>query len=141
MSLMRVRRPQLPERWLRCAFPVLGGESSFVMLHVACEVTAQVEAWSLLSNYASQVTGGKYRSPVAPAPPQTLLAASSLRTLSVKEAEVLECIGDGLSSKRIGQQLSLSEHTVRNHTKRIFSKLGVHSRVEAIMVLNAAAPR
>jgi len=61
--------------------------------------------------------------------------------LSEKETEVLRRIGDGLSTEQIAHELSLSEHTVRNYVKRIFGKLGAHSRMDAVSVLNAAAPR
>ncbi|GAA4916774.1 response regulator transcription factor [Nesterenkonia rhizosphaerae] len=54
--------------------------------------------------------------------------------LSGREAQIMELIADGLPNKEIAQQLFLSEKTVKNHTNRIFSKMGVGSRAEAVSV-------
>jgi DNA-binding NarL/FixJ family response regulator len=53
-------------------------------------------------------------------------------TLSQREIEVLELIARGKSNKEIGSALFISEGTVKSHLKRIFPKLGVISRTEAI---------
>ena len=55
-------------------------------------------------------------------------------TLTVREVEVLELTAVGLSNREIGQQLFLSEHTILGYMKSIFVKLGVHSRVQAVVV-------
>lgn len=52
--------------------------------------------------------------------------------LSAREVEVLTQVAAGLDTKAIATQLGLSEHTVRNHVKRIMAKLGVHSRLQAV---------
>jgi PAS domain S-box-containing protein len=55
-----------------------------------------------------------------------------LESLSPREQEIL---GEVLSGKRvtdIAQTLSISRHTVRNHLKAIYRKLGVHSQVELL---------
>jgi LuxR family maltose regulon positive regulatory protein len=52
--------------------------------------------------------------------------------LSEREHEVLENIADGLTNKQIADKLYVSLNTIRTHTKKIFSKLGVHSRTQAI---------
>jgi two-component system nitrate/nitrite response regulator NarL len=53
-------------------------------------------------------------------------------TLSAREREIVTLIGDGLSSSAIGEQLHLSEGTVKTYTRRAFEKLGVSSRAAAI---------
>ena len=53
-------------------------------------------------------------------------------TLSDRELEVLRLIADGLSNKRIGVQLSITERTVKKHVTNILQKLGVGSRSEAL---------
>jgi pimeloyl-ACP methyl ester carboxylesterase len=53
--------------------------------------------------------------------------------LSEREREVLELLARGRDNGAIGQQLGLSGKTVRNHVSNIFSKIGLHSRGEAIV--------
>ncbi|MFL9966823.1 LuxR C-terminal-related transcriptional regulator [Paraburkholderia sediminicola] len=52
--------------------------------------------------------------------------------LSVRELEVLTCVGRGLSNKEIGRSLKLAPETVKWHLKNIFEKLDVSSRIEAV---------
>jgi pimeloyl-ACP methyl ester carboxylesterase/DNA-binding CsgD family transcriptional regulator len=53
--------------------------------------------------------------------------------LSQREREVLALLADGLSNAEIAERLSISEKTVRNHTSRVFDKLGVWTRAQAIV--------
>jgi pimeloyl-ACP methyl ester carboxylesterase/DNA-binding CsgD family transcriptional regulator len=67
---------------------------------------------------------------------------SPLASLSARERAILERMAKGCTNIEIGRQLFISEKTVRNHITRIFEKLGVHSRAQAIVLaLNAAAKR
>ncbi len=50
--------------------------------------------------------------------------------LTPREAEVVHLLAEGLSTREIGQKLSLTEHTIRNYLSAIYEKLGVSSRVE-----------
>jgi two-component system NarL family response regulator len=61
-----------------------------------------------------------------------------LSTLTSREREVLRLVAVGLDNQAIGEQLYLSEHTVRTHIGKILRKLGVHSRSEAARVSLAA---
>ena len=54
--------------------------------------------------------------------------------LTSREADVLRLIGLGRSNREIGRELSLSEHTVKNHVRAVFKKLGVRTRTSAAMV-------
>ena len=51
--------------------------------------------------------------------------------LTKREIEVLVLIANGASAKEIANRLVISVKTARNHTERIYSKLGVSSRSEA----------
>ena len=53
-------------------------------------------------------------------------------TLSTRELEVLQRLGDGESTIDIAAAMFLSTNTVRNHVQSIMQKLGVHSRLEAV---------
>lgn len=50
--------------------------------------------------------------------------------LSMREAEVMEHIARGDTVPRIAAELEVSENTVRTHAKRIYAKLGIHSKQE-----------
>ncbi len=54
--------------------------------------------------------------------------------LSVRELEVLHAIADGNSNKRIGDQLSISEDTVKAHVKNILAKLQANDRTHAVLL-------
>ena len=52
--------------------------------------------------------------------------------LSAREAEVMSLIADGRTNGEIAAHLFLAEKTVKNHVRRIYSKLGVKTRPAAI---------
>jgi DNA-binding NarL/FixJ family response regulator len=52
--------------------------------------------------------------------------------LSQREREVLNGLAEGLAYKQIADQLAVSIHTVRNYIRRIYEKLHVRSRTEAV---------
>jgi DNA-binding CsgD family transcriptional regulator len=52
--------------------------------------------------------------------------------LSAREVEVMSLIADGQTNGEIAARLFLAEKTVKNHVRRIYSKLGVGSRPAAI---------
>lgn len=52
--------------------------------------------------------------------------------LSEREIEVLRCAAKGLTNKQIGEALFISDRTVQGHLQRIYSKLNVATRTEAV---------
>ena len=52
--------------------------------------------------------------------------------LSARERTVVLLMGHGLSNKRIARQLSIAPETVKSHAKRIFLKLTVQTRAQAV---------
>jgi DNA-binding CsgD family transcriptional regulator len=54
------------------------------------------------------------------------------QSLSAREAEVMALIADGRTNGQIAEHLFLAEKTVKNHVRRIYAKLGVGRRTEAI---------
>lgn len=79
-------------------------------------------------------------SPPTPVPAQRACAESVLDALTVRELEVLVELAAGRTNREIARRLFISEKTVGVHVTRIFSKLGVHSRVAASAVLHRARP-
>ncbi len=55
-----------------------------------------------------------------------------IESLSQRELEVLRLIGQGLSNQEIGARLFLALDTVKGHNRRIFGKLQVQRRTEAV---------
>jgi PAS domain S-box-containing protein len=59
--------------------------------------------------------------------------------LTPRQVEVLRLLAQGRSTKQIAAELHLSTETVRNHIRRLFRALGVHSRLEAVAAAGAAS--
>ncbi len=53
--------------------------------------------------------------------------------LTSREEEILHFFAEGLSNRDIATTLNLSEHTIKNHLFHIFDRLGVSSRMEAVV--------
>jgi DNA-binding NarL/FixJ family response regulator len=53
-------------------------------------------------------------------------------TLSDREMEVLDLVASGKRSREIGDKLGISLHTVNAHLRRVYEKLHVRSRAEAV---------
>ncbi len=53
-------------------------------------------------------------------------------TLTVREAEILRLVQQGMSNKMISRNLGIELPTVKNHVHSILVKLGIHRRAEAI---------
>ena len=64
--------------------------------------------------------------------------AGKLTALTERERQVLECIARGLDNAEIAAALALSEKTVRNHVTRVFDKIGVAHRYQAIVLARDA---
>lgn len=54
--------------------------------------------------------------------------------LTAREIEVVGLLAQGLDNRQIGDRLCLSEKTVKNHLTRIYEKLRVSNRVQAVLV-------
>lgn len=67
--------------------------------------------------------------------PAATVDLSRLSTLTSREREVLTLIADGRSQKQIAQTLGISVKTVGAHVQNLLSKLGLHSRVEAVALV------
>jgi two-component system, NarL family, nitrate/nitrite response regulator NarL len=92
-----------------------------------------------LASVVRSVSGGEVY--VAPSLAWSLLrvmsspqASDPLAELSVRERQVLEQVGGGLSNQEIGQKLGLAEKTIKHYMTNILTKLQVRSRVEAALL-------
>jgi DNA-binding NarL/FixJ family response regulator len=69
---------------------------------------------------------------IAPVPAPEPAKAPEATPLSERETEILRLVAKGLSFETVGEVLSISPHTVVTHVKKIYRKLAVHSRGEAV---------
>jgi DNA-binding NarL/FixJ family response regulator len=60
-------------------------------------------------------------------------AQAALARLTGREREVLQALADGLSDKEIAERLNVSAKTVRAHMVNLLGKLGVDSRLQALV--------
>ena len=82
------------------------------------------EGRSVLDPLVTQTVLGHLSSRHAQAPQQAL---------TDRELEVLSLAAKGFTNKAIGVQLHISDRTVQGHLSKIYSKLDVSSRTEAVM--------
>lgn len=70
----------------------------------------------------------------AVAVPKHVPAAETLKGLGItpREYEILRLIAQGLSNREIGEKLFVSENTVKTHSSRLFDKMDVNRRVQAV---------
>jgi len=72
-----------------------------------------------------RVVGERLQSPAGP-------SVEAETILSRRELEVLRLMAGGANTKALAERLHVSPATIRNHAQNIFTKLGVHSRLEAV---------
>lgn len=63
-------------------------------------------------------------------PPAHTVGVRGAQLLTQREQDVVGLVAQGFTNRDIAQQLTLSEHTVRNYLFRIFNKLGTSNRLE-----------
>ena len=109
------------------------GASGFVLkddspeqLIAAIRTVAAGEA--LLSPTVTRRVIEKFAATARPAPPK------ELDELSDRERDVFRLIAQGMSNAEIGQELFISETTVKTHVTHILGKLGLRDRVQAVVL-------
>jgi DNA-binding NarL/FixJ family response regulator len=87
-------------------------------------------AWgdALLSPAVTRRVISRFVGAPRPTPP------AAFATLTPREQEIFELIVRGLSNAEIGQQLFISEATVKTHVTHLLAKLGLRDRVQAVII-------
>jgi DNA-binding NarL/FixJ family response regulator len=57
-----------------------------------------------------------------------------LKELTMREREILDLIGEGLTNRQIGERLHLAEKTVKNYVSNLLAKLGMERRTQAAVL-------
>ncbi|BDI22345.1 response regulator transcription factor [Herbiconiux sp. L3-i23] len=70
----------------------------------------------------------------ATAPGRPREAPAALAQLTGREREVLTEVAKGLSNGEIAESLFIAEQTVKTHVSRVFGKLGIRDRAQAVIV-------
>ena len=113
------------------------GASGFVLkddppeqLIAAVRTVASGDA--LLSPAVTKRVIGAFTRMPRPAPPR------ELDDLSAREREVFRLVARGLSNAEIGQELFISETTVKTHVTHVLHKLDLRDRVQAVVLVHQA---
>jgi DNA-binding NarL/FixJ family response regulator len=78
--------------------------------------------------------GPAHRPAPAAAAARTPASHRDLAALTARELEVLALMGRGLSNTELAEALTLSESTVKTHVARIFAKLALRDRAQAVVL-------
>jgi pimeloyl-ACP methyl ester carboxylesterase/DNA-binding CsgD family transcriptional regulator len=106
--------------------------SRFVELEGRNHILVEHEpAWTRFKTAVSEFLGMPLVTATAAA---DRAAAARLRELTVREREILALLATGQNNQAIAASLGLSEKTIRNYLTRIFEKLAVSSRAQAIVL-------
>jgi PAS domain S-box-containing protein len=110
------------QQWLNVSIVVLRGRSrrSTLAVHLVRDVTArrsiEAEATRVLSALRDTTVSAPHSAPI-----------------TRREAEVLRLLACGATNREIATTLGISPTTARNHIEHLLAKLGVHSKLEAVV--------
>jgi DNA-binding NarL/FixJ family response regulator len=114
------------------------GASGFLLKHApaaellhAVRVVAAGE--SLLAPEITQRLIAHYVA-TGPAPAASAGFPARLAALTPRETEVLRLVARGLSNREIAEELFVVEQTAKTHVSRLFAKLGLRDRAQAVVL-------
>ncbi len=95
------------------------------------ELLVMIAGRGVMPTYVGKLLAA-FPTPSVAGAPRASRPAPLLDPLSARELEILQLIADGLSNQAIAAQLFLALDTVKGHNRRIFEKLQVQRRTEAV---------
>jgi LuxR family maltose regulon positive regulatory protein len=93
---------------------------------------SEAAAQGIMPNYVDKLLAAFEAEKQKSVQPSVLNSQSLIEPLSQRELEVLRLIAQGLSNDEIGKRLYLALDTVKGHNRRIYDKLQVQRRTEAV---------
>ena len=114
---------------------IKAGANSYLLKEVSVEevpeaIRAVVQGQSLISPSMASKLLNEYTTLAKRAEEKSQYPAPALTS---RELEVLKLVAKGQSNREIGEDLFISENTVKNHVRNILEKLHLHSRMEAVI--------
>lgn len=91
---------------------------------IASEIRVLQSGGSPISPLIARRVLLRLRAPASPPPPDAALSA--------RETQVLELVAKGFTFEEVAQRLAVSPHTVQTFVRRIYAKLEVNSKMEAV---------
>lgn len=111
-------------RRLQVATFVLPGDGGSTIVHVLSDPASSHRA----DERPARPVEGAEAKPVEGVP-----IADRRGPLTAREREILRCLAEGLETREIAGALDITSVTVRNHVARILTKLGVHTKLSAVV--------
>jgi PAS domain S-box-containing protein len=118
---MRTRNKAGQIIWVNVSVLVVpnGRPTTGMVVHMIRDVTASKELLTMVHERLAAASGHTNGTPVE-------------ASLTRRELEVLRLVAEGVRTKEAASRLHVSPATIRNHVQNILSRLGVHSRLEAV---------
>jgi DNA-binding NarL/FixJ family response regulator len=98
------------------------------LIHIFHDVSREMKAIDLVTQLKGWVPPKSTNSAMTPA-----TSAEQHEDLTQREQDVLRLLASGFNTAQVANKLVITPTTTRNHIQRILSKLGVHSRLEAVV--------
>jgi PAS domain S-box-containing protein len=128
---MVANRPDGAELWLDVTSVTIDDDGHPVSIHVLTESVSARRLARIAEDVAARLAAQQRAGPGSPIDD----AASAVgQALTAREVEVLRLVAAGTPTDVIARRLSLARNTVRNHIQNIESKLGAHTRIEAVVL-------
>ena len=110
------------------------------LIRASTYISSLLLEWGIiLALFAGLFFGAKYLvNKVQKGALETKVLAAKNADLSVREMEILSRVADGYSNKEIGEQVFLSESTIKKHVSGILVKLDAKRRTEAVKIAREA---
>ena len=124
-----------PRVILVTGFPSFDTAIRAIHLHVRGYLVKPVSIRSLVGTIESALAGEPSAASGASAKTSAAARIAAAEGLTNRESQVLDLVSTGYRVPSIADRLGISPHTVRNHLKGIFLKLGVRPQVELTEML------
>jgi PAS domain S-box-containing protein len=128
---MVAKRPDGAELWLDVTSVTVDDDGHPVSVHVLTPSVSARRLAGIAEQVAARVAA---QQPLTGDSPNDRALKAIAQALTAREIEVLRLVAAGVATDDIAERLSLARNTVRNHVQNIEAKLGVHSRVEAVVL-------